>query len=222
MILKQLNRSSHKRLLTFILALTGFIPLCAISTNANIEKEITQALELTPDIENGEKIYPLCASCHLKNGWGKEDGSFPVIAGQHRKVLIKQLADIRSKNRDNPTMYPFTDPGSIGGIQGISDVTAYIATMEKDPVPGVGDGKNLDIGKSIYQKRCVQCHGDNGQGNNDAFFPSLKGQHHAYLQRQLKWIRDGYRRNANEAMVIEVKALTDAELDAVADYLSRL
>lgn len=222
MILKQLNQSSHRRLLTLILALTGFIPLCAISTNTNIEKEITQALELTPDIKNGEKIYPLCASCHMKNGWGKIDGSFPVIAGQHRKVLIKQLADIRSKNRDNPTMYPFTDPGSIGGMQGISDVTAYIASMEKDPEPGVGDGKNLDIGKSIYQKHCIQCHGDNGQGNNDAFFPSLKGQHHAYLQRQLQWIRDGYRKNANEAMVLEVKALTDAELDAVADYLSRL
>lgn len=222
MILKQLNQSSYRRLLTLILALTSFIPLCAISTNANTEKEITLALELAPNVENGGKIYPLCASCHMKDGWGKKDGSFPVIAGQHRNVLIKQLADIRSKNRDNPTMYPFTDPNSIGGMQGISDVTAYIAAMEKDPEPGVGDGKNLDLGKSIYQKRCIQCHGDNGQGNNDAFFPSLKGQHHAYLLRQLKWIRDGYRKNANEAMVVEVKALSDTELDAVADYLSRL
>ena len=50
----------------------------------------------------------------------------------------------------------------------------------------------------------------------------MKGQHHAYLLRQLKWVRDGYRKNANEVMVTEVKALSDAELDAVADYLSRL
>jgi len=217
-----LNKPSHRRFLSgLILAFTGLMPLCAISTNANTEDEIHQALELTADIKNGEKIYPLCASCHMKNGWGKKDGSFPVIAGQHRKVLIKQLADIRSKNRDNPTMYPFTDPGSIGGSQGISDVTAYIASME-DPTPGVGSGQNLDLGKSIYQKRCLQCHGDVGQGNNDAFFPSLKGQHHAYLYRQLRWIRDGYRRNANAVMVTEVKALSDDELDAVADYLSRL
>ncbi|NOQ90925.1 MAG: c-type cytochrome, partial [Gammaproteobacteria bacterium] len=119
-------------------------------------------------------------------------------------------------------MYPFTDPGSIGGIQGIIDVTAYIASMQRDPKPGVGKGNNLEIGKSIYQKRCLQCHGDKAQGNNDAFFPSLKGQHHAYLLRQLKWIREGYRKNANELMVTEVKALSDDELDAVADYLSRL
>ncbi|MCK4834194.1 MAG: c-type cytochrome, partial [Gammaproteobacteria bacterium] len=85
-----------------------------------------------------------------------------------------------------------------------------------------GNGKALDSGKSIYQKRCQQCHGDQGQGNNDAFFPSLKGQHHAYLYRQLQWIRDGYRKNANAVMVEQVKALSDEELEAVADYLSRL
>lgn len=223
--LASIHRDGHcpgRILGLIILALTGFTPLCAISTNTNIANEMTQAMELTPDIENGRKIYRLCANCHMKNGWGKEDGSFPVIAGQHRNVLIKQLADINSKNRVNPTMYPFTDPGAVGGIQGISDVTAYIATMAHDPEPGTGDGVNLETGKAIYAKHCRQCHGDNGQGNNAAFFPRLKGQHHAYLLRQLKWIRDGYRKNANEVMLKEVKALSDEELDAVADYLSRL
>jgi len=224
---EHLLRFSHRRfyqrfyqhfLASSILALIGLMPTCAMST----PEEITQAHDLTPNIENGKKIYRLCANCHMNNGWGKNDGSFPVIAGQHRNVLIKQLSDIRSKNRDNPTMYPFTDPGSIGGPQGISDVTAYIASKQKDPKPGVGNGQNLELGKNIYQKRCQQCHGDKAQGNNDAFFPSLKGQHHAYLLRQLKWIREGYRKNANEMMLSEVKALSDDELDAVADYLSRL
>ena len=218
-----LNRHLLRRFFASgILALTGLFPICAISTNANISDEMTQAMKLTPDLKNGKEIYRLCASCHMQDGWGKQDGSFPVIAGQHRNVLIKQLADIRSKNRDNPTMYPFTEPGSIGGLQGISDVTAYIASMTEDPAPGQGNGKQLDLGKTIYQKRCLQCHGDKGQGNNDAFFPRLAGQHHAYLLRQLKWIREGHRKNANDVMVTQVKALTDDELDAVADYLSRL
>jgi cytochrome c553 len=209
---------SYKVTLSCILALTVLFPTCAIST----PEEIMQAIELTADIENGKKIYPLCATCHMQNGWGKQDGSFPVIAGQHRNVLIKQLSDIRTKNRDNPTMYPFTDPASIGGIQGISDVTSYIASMEKDPKPGIGNGQNLKMAKDIYMKDCVQCHGDGGQGNNDAFYPSLKGQHYHYLLRQLKWIRDGYRKNSNPLMVTKVKSLSDEELDAIADYLSRL
>jgi len=209
---------SRKIFIAYILAVIGFLPTCAIST----PEEIIQALELTPNIDNGKKIYPLCANCHMKNGWGKIDGSFPVIAGQHRNVLIKQLSDIRDKNRENPTMYPFTDPAVIGGSQGISDVTAYIASMAIDPEPGIGAGNNLEHAKTIYQKQCAHCHGAQGQGNNDTFFPSLRGQHYAYLLRQLKWIRDGYRKNSNPAMITEVKALSDDELDAVADYLSRL
>jgi cytochrome c553 len=212
-------RLSNRRFLTGgILALICYLPTCAMS----ISDEITPSLELTPNIENGKQIYRLCANCHMANGWGKKDGSFPVIAGQHRNVLIKQLADIRARNRENPTMYPFTDPGSIGGLQGISDVTAYIATMDKDPEPGMGSGKNLALGENIYKQRCLQCHGDKAQGSNEAFFPSLKGQHEAYLWRQLIWIRDGYRKNSNAVMVTEIKALSDEELDAVADYLYRL
>jgi len=185
-------------------------------------EELTKAIALSADIKHGQKIYRLCANCHMQNGWGKRDGSFPVIAGQHKNVLIKQLEDIRSKNRNNPTMYPFTEPGSIGGLQGIADVTAYIASLPVDPNPGTGSGKNLATGKRIYQQHCQQCHGDKALGNNKNFNPRLKGQHYAYLLRQLEWIGNGYRKNANPVMVDRVKTLSKAELSAVADYLSRL
>ena len=204
--------------LVVIVALTLVAPICVVSS----PDEIIEALKLSPDQTNGKNIYPLCASCHLDSGWGKQDGSFPVISGQHRKVLIKQLADIRAKNRHNPTMYPFTDPETIGGSQSIADVTAYISKLDTNPNPGKGSGQDIKQGKAIYTERCQQCHGDKGQGNNDAFFPKLKGQHYAYLLRQLKWIRDGYRKNSNPAMINEVKSLNDSQLSAVADYLSRI
>ena len=201
-----------------ILLLSGLVPLCALST----PEQISHPYDQKADIAHGREIYPLCAACHLDNGWGKKDGSFPVIAGQHRKVLLKQLDDIRSRHRENPTMFPFSDPETIGGEQSVIDVTAYIATMTPNPSPGQGDGKQLALGRKIYTQRCSQCHGKDAMGNNDLVFPKLKGQHHAYLVRQLKWIRDGYRKNSNPAMVSEVTALTDNDLDAVADYISRL
>ncbi|MDH5483665.1 MAG: c-type cytochrome [Gammaproteobacteria bacterium] len=207
----------YRTLPALIIALTGLIPICAASSPEKLST--TPAPEA--NIAHGKKIYALCASCHLKNGWGKVDGSFPVIAGQHQNVLIKQLEDIRSRSRENPTMYPFSDAETIGGEQALLDVTAYIARLPVDPSPGQGSGKQLALGKTIYQQRCTQCHGDNGQGNNEALFPKLRGQHHAYLLRQLKWIRDGYRQNSNPVMVEQTKTLTDVELDAVADYLSR-
>jgi len=208
----------HHFICKVIVTLSACLPICALSS----PDEIIEALKLTPNVANGAQIYPLCASCHLKNGWGKPDGSFPVIAGQHRNVLIKQLADIRAKNRHNPTMYPFTDPATIGGTQSIADVTAYISTLASNPKPGTGSGKQLKMGKEIYKKRCLQCHGNHAEGSNDAFFPGLKRQHYAYLLRQLKWIRDGYRKNSNPIMVTEVKALSDLQLEAIADYLSRI
>ena len=69
--------------------------------------EKTEAMLLEPDRERGIAVYEVCSACHLLEGWGLDDGTFPQLAGQHRNVLIKQLADIRAKNRDNPTMYPF-------------------------------------------------------------------------------------------------------------------
>ncbi|MDH5473687.1 MAG: c-type cytochrome [Gammaproteobacteria bacterium] len=201
-----------------ILILSCITPLCAVSSS----EAISQSLKQSPDIENGRKIYALCANCHLDNGWGKPDGSFPVIAGQHPNVMLKQMDDIRSRNRENPTMYPFSDAKTIGGEQAIIDVITYIAALKPSSSPGKGDGTRLAEGKKLYQQRCQQCHGNKAQGNNEALYPKLQGQHYAYLLRQLKGIRDGYRKNSNPVMNTEVKPLADNELEAVADYLSRL
>jgi cytochrome c553 len=201
-----------------IVLLSAATAPCALSTPEQIKHPYDQPA----NIERGREVYPLCAACHLDNGWGKKDGSFPVIAGQHRKVLLKQLDDIRARHRENPTMFPFSDPDTIGGEQAVIDVTGYIATLPPNPSPGTGDGSQLALGKKIYQQHCTECHGKRGMGDNDRVYPRLQGQHHAYLLRQLKWIRDGYRKNSNPAMVVQVKTLGDNELDAVADYISRL
>ena len=189
---------------------------------ADSSSEITKAMKLKPNLEQGKKTYELCATCHSQNGWGKEDGSFPVIAGQHRSVLIKQLADIRARNRENPTMYPFSGNDILGGPQGIEDVAGYIETLPVNPNPGKGDGKNLELGKTLYTEKCTACHGETGEGNADAYYPRIQGQHYAYLLRQLQWIRDGRRKNANSAMLEAVKDLDDKTLSAIADYVSRI
>ena len=89
--------------------------------------EEAAALKLKPNLENGRDVFEVCSACHLPEGWGTEEGTFPQLAGQHRTVLIKQLADIRARNRDNPTMYPFALPQSIGDAQALADLTAYIS-----------------------------------------------------------------------------------------------
>lgn len=184
--------------------------------------EQDEALALTPNLENGRDVYEVCSACHQPNGWGLTDGTFPLIAGQHRDVLIKQLSDIRALNRDNPTMYPFALPQEIGGPQSIADVTAYIAKLPMNPNNGVGPGTSVEKGKQLYADNCVRCHGDQGQGDDAKYYPRIQGQHYEYLLRQYKWIKEGKRRNANPDMVKQIQNFTDEDTVAVLDYVSRL
>lgn len=182
------------------------------------EKEL--ALTLKGDIENGEEAYEICSGCHLPSGAGRPDGTFPQLAGQHPVVIIKQIADIRAGRRDNPIMYPFAI--SLIDQQELADVSAYIQTL---PIPtdnGRGPGTNLEEGKMLYERDCVKCHGEKGEGDAVKFFPVLAGQHYKYMLRQIGEIAEKKRRNANPDMVKIVEKYTHEQQIAVVDYMSRL
>ena len=188
--------------------------------------ERVEAMHLKPDHENGIEVFEVCSGCHLTEGWGQKDGTFPQLAGQHQSVLIKQLADIRSKNRDNPTMYPFALPESIGGTQAMADVTAYISKLPMNPDNGKGEWDEgtpeFEQGQKLFADNCKKCHGDVGQGNAEKFYPRVQGQHYKYMLRQFKWIRDGKRRNANPDMVKQINGFSDKDMEMVINYVSRI
>lgn len=196
--------------------------LLASIAQAQADDAYTQAAKLTPNLTRGEQAYQLCAACHLENGWGKINGSFPVIAAQHRSVIIKQLSDIQNKHRDNPTMYPFSDAKTIGGVQAIADVAAYIESLPMHPANGKGDGQHLTLGRQLYVTHCATCHGASGRGSSEDRYPKISNQHFAYLIRQLEWMRDGYRTNADPIMLKLIQNMDQQQLEAVADYVSRL
>ena len=180
------------------------------------------AMHLNGNPEKGRDVYEVCAACHLPEGWGLDDGTFPQLAGQHHNVIIKQLADIRAGNRDNPTMYPFALPSQIGGAQALADVVAYLAKLPMTPANGVGPGTDLEHGKKLYEENCVRCHGASGEGDNDKYYPRVHGQHYNYIVRQFSEIKSGKRRNANPDMVAQVKNFSDRDVLAVSDYTSRI
>ncbi|MHB8424316.1 MAG: c-type cytochrome [Gammaproteobacteria bacterium] len=74
-----------------------------------------------------------------------------------------------------------------------------------------------------FQNTCSSCHGADGAhpiplpGNPP---PILAGQYEDYLVQALNEYRDGQRRNV--IMAPQAKALTEAQVKALAAYLSRL
>lgn len=193
------------------------------STPAEVAaREYDEVMALTPNPANGAKVYLICAVCHRPEGWGSPDGDYPQIAGQLRTVIIKQLADIRARNRDNPLMYPFSVPRVLGGAQEIADVTAYVSQLPMTPDNGKGPGTDLELGKRLYEENCTKCHGDKGQGNVKDHIPAIAGQHYLYQVRQFDAIRSERRKNADPKMTRQIHGFTPREESAVLDYTSRL
>ena len=217
----------HSLVLTLGLAVGGSCFAAKAEKKWDIHAgEIDEAMNLKGNKENGMDVYEVCSACHMPEGWGTIDGTFPQLAGQHRNVLIKQLSDIRALNRDNPTMYPFALPEAIGDAQALADVVAYIETIPMNPANGKGEWAEgtpeFEQGKKLFADNCVKCHGENGEGMADKFYPKIQGQHYKYMLRQFEWIRDGKRRNANPDMVKQIKGFTDKDMQMVINYTSRV
>ncbi|WP_306341721.1 c-type cytochrome [Thiohalocapsa halophila] len=227
------GRGHRSRPAGLALAALALIPMMAVAeppsaaAGAEDPAAIAQAeydavMTLEPDVDNGRRVYLTCAVCHLPEAWGSIDGTYPQIAGQLRTVIIKQLADFRAGNRDNPLMYPFSVPTILGGKQELADVAAYVAQLPMTPHNGLGPGTDLALGEQLYEEHCLDCHGVDGEGDVREHIPALAGQHYAYLMRQFDQIRDGARRNADSKMSQEIQNFTPAEQSAVLDYSARL
>lgn len=178
-------------------------------------------LKMKGDVARGQDAYRGCQGCHKPDASGLPDGTYPQLAGQHITVLIKQMSDVREGRRDNPKMFPFAGKHVVD-TQEVADIAAFLNSL---PLPGHNDkgpGSDLARGKALYEKDCVSCHGERGEGDAGKFYPVTAGQHYRYMVRQIVEIRDGSRRNANPKMVKVVKDYSTSDIGSVADYMSRI
>ncbi|MDP2794539.1 MAG: c-type cytochrome [Sulfurisoma sp.] len=187
-----------------------------------ISLEQAEVMKLVPDARRGEEAFRGCRGCHKRDAAGVMDGTYPRLTGQHASVVIKQVTEVRSGLRINPKMDPFASDHAVTP-QEIADIANYLSTLETTRENGKGPD-NLSVrGKALYlRNRCGICHGDNGEGNADKFYPVVAAQHYGYLLREMVHIKKGTRGNSHPRMVKAIGKFSHADLEAVADYLSRL
>ncbi len=178
------------------------------------------------DAAKGQSIAAgVCAACHGTDG-NSPIAVNPVVAGQHREYIFKQLRNYKTGERQNPIMN-----GIVASLseQDMRDVAAYYSTQK--PRQGAArDAKLASAGQQLYRggntgngiAACSGCHSPSGAGI-PAQYPRLKGQHADYTIAQLKAFRAGERANDENAMMRGVAArMTDQDIAAVAEYVQGL
>ena len=177
----------------------------------------------------GKLKAAVCSACHGADG-NSVDAIWPKLAGQGTLYQMRQITAIRSQHgRANPeaaTMVPMIANLS---DQDLADISAFFATQLASVE--AADPDLAEAGRHLYQAgdasrnipSCMSCHGPGGRGNRLAAFPALGGQFAAYSAKQLRAYRDGSRTTDPAGMMREIASrLTDADIEAVSEYLSGL
>ncbi len=79
-------------------------------------------------------------------------------------------------------------------------------------------------GAALYKaKTCSACHGKDGKSPVMKDYPKIAGQNREYIIKQMKDIKTGARSNGNSAAMKGIMHLvSDAEIEAIADYVSKM
>ena len=191
---------------------------------------------LAGDASAGKGKTQVCVACHSTDG-NSQVPTFPKLAGQNERYLIKQMQDIRDGARPVPTMVGQLDNMS---DEDLADIAAFYASQAASG--GRANPDKVALGASVYRggvsasgvAACIACHGATGSGNAPAGFPRLAGQHAEYIADQLRRYRTGAentleqnpngRTNDGDSRMMRDVAyrMTDNEIDAVASFIAGL
>jgi cytochrome c553 len=184
--------------------------------------DLRGVLEATPNLRQGMKLFQICAECHGPHGAGDASGWPPEIAGQHPRVIAKELTDFRSGLRWYDPMERIAGRHVLHTTQDIADVAAYVGSLPPSTDTAPGAGENLERGGRMYASRCQWCHGEKGEGSDQGFVPRVAGQQYEYLLRQLQDTVGGRRPNMRAQHIQLLESAHTGDLVGLAGYMSRL
>ncbi len=158
-----------------------------------------------------------CLGCHGPDGNSLTAG-IPSIAGQPSVFLETQLVLIREELRPAPQMLPIVKE------MPDEEIVALAAHFSRLPPRSVAttpaDEKLMQQGMERAKAlRCGVCHLPDFRGQNQV--PRLAGQREEYLRSELAAYRDNRRKGGDTIMAAALYGVPDADLDALAHFLSR-
>src|SRR5436853_558661 len=153
-----------------------------------------------------------CTACHGDKGVPTDPKTIPVIWGQERSYLMKQLRDFRNGERKSAVMSPIAAGLAEADLRRIA---AYFAA--KTWPAKRASAKPPSPPNAIAQ--CQACHQPGFEGGMPA--PRLAGLSREYLVASMQAFAKEERTN-NLDMPKFMQALPERERNAIARYLSAL
>ena len=178
---------------------------------------LTALFVSTPFAQGIEERLKVCAGCHGADGNSATAGT-PSLAGQPRIFLENYLVLTREGLRSTKVMQDL--------LKGVKDPEIVaMATHYSKLTPKAGEGavdKPLfERGKAVAAKnRCGSCHLPDYRGREQ--MPRLAGQREDFLAPTMIAYRQNKRPGGDTVMAEALRDVADADLKALAHYLSRL
>jgi cytochrome c553 len=168
-------------------------------------------------VEEGRVKAQTCVACHGANG-NSTNPAIPSLSGQPKQFIVSALYQFREGKRKNEQMSPFAANLSNADL---NDLAAFFSAQKIEPISVKTSEENTAAGKRLAsQHNCVACHAANLMGQQH--IPRIAGQQMNYLREQLRGFKASTRADIDGVMTSAAQALTQKDIDVLAEYLASL
>ena len=192
--------------------------------------------------ENGNSMMPLFPKLAAQNeGYlvqqmqafkdgSRTDATMGAMVAGLSDQDIQDIAAYYAAQTVTENPLPQVNPDDLDDIDDDNALTDDEKTAAKKALQDQQDTL-MAMGYDVYRNgdleneisACIACHGPNGEGNEPASFPALKGQHAGYLVKTLTDFKTDVRSNDPDNMMHMIaKKMTEQEITALSYYVSAM
>lgn len=204
-----------------------FAPLTILAAISLITLQATADSLVDGSAEAGKAKSITCGACHGMEG-NSVNPLWPNISGQGAPYIVAQLQAFKNGLRSDPLM---TGQAMLLSDEDTRDLAVYFESLPA-AAKSVVDTRTIARAEALYRggnndkkaAACMACHGPTGRGNPAATYPSLHGQHAAYIAKQLRDYASGARRSDGKTRIMRDIAarLNEDDIVAIASYIQGL
>lgn len=140
----------------------------------------------------------VCSACHGQQGQGAELLKVPTLAGRPGWYVERQLENFRAGRRGTnpaePQAFLMASMAKTLSSEQLKAVALYINGLEIiPPVLAKHDDAEVNLGRELFQERCMECHRFNASGEMTFGSPPLLGLPEWYMIAQIRKFKSGER-----------------------------